>query len=365
MSPSGRMPDSGPANSLGHMSDVIESARRAIRSFRWGLGLVLITPVTLIVSFVLGDGGAVVSTSTAIETGFEILSIAVLALGAAVLVTGYALLWLGSRPKDVGGWMLRIGVVASAVAMPFWIPVAYAFVTPDPGVLSGLLVGFGTVAAGLLDLAAGVSIVIGFSLALGKGFITAPRLPAARSSSRRWATVGVGVFLLILVTLGLYVGLVDDLLAEAPGKSLASIYAALARVGDLPSAVAPLEIWAVFWTIPILLLFVPGLIAARPTRLLNRLWTPRWIITAALWIGGLVILSQWFADFAMGLDVAEDLSDASGGSSLLGAIYGLAGLILLAVAVVRTIAPPLGTRVRESGGGPSTPELGRDSAISI
>jgi hypothetical protein len=354
-------------------------ARTAINRFRWGAGLVIISPVTLLAVFWASQTGAIISPSSAEVTVFVVLTCAIIAIGATSLIGGYLLLWIGSRPKAVGGWLLRLGVLLSALSLPLLIPIVLAFVTTDPA-LSGILIGVATFVAFLFALGALVATVAGLSIALAKGGFAGPGFGPASPSARRLATAVAGVLLLVILGLGLYLGLVDDPLAQSPGHSLAWTYPALAKAGELPDAVVPLVVWAVFWAIPIVFLVILGLVPSRPGRLLNRVWRPRTIGTVALVVGGPAMTSQWFAEFGMGLDLGDDVPPFVGGNSLFGAIYGLLALIVLATAVVRTVAPPL--RWSRPLGGWSTlrgssalsgaseaetptPELGRDGFISI
>ena len=149
-------------------------------------------------------------------------------------------------------------------------------------------------------------------------------------------TGGLLAALLVLGTIDTLVWLPQDL---APGNSIGRISAGIALTDDLAFAVVPAVLWLVVCgivsTVSVLLAFPFPRALAPVADVVGPL--------RAAGIGGLILglaaCFHWWSAFAMGMSVADTQLGDGGGTSpvgkvivLLGAVAGVAGLVLTVVA---------------------------------
>ncbi|GAA2748991.1 hypothetical protein [Amnibacterium kyonggiense] len=139
--------------------------------------------------------------------------------------------------------------------------------------------------------------------------------------------VVVGVLLVAVLVLGTLDSLVWMPQYLAPGIPLPTIYRTLSGSGDLLACLLSPVIWFLFWgalgsVYVLVLLHRAFVVTARPVTAAA--------LGAAL-LGGAGFF-QWWSAFAMGNSVSDELPPGVGGTTPLGVVIVLGGLLLMVVA---------------------------------
>jgi hypothetical protein len=305
---------------------------------RWGFALLLMEPALLFGVFVTASGGAVFDGTSASVVIIGILAL-VFRLGAGLaLIGGVVLLWLGSTRAATGSGLTRVAVTLGGAGVLLFTPALVLFFGATSYAPLALVAILAATAGGVLVIIALLVGGVAFASARLRGASPSPqRLESVDARARRGAGIGVAAAVAIVVVLGLLVSLVWNPSAAAGGAPLRDIFAALGR--DAAWSVGSIVLWAVLWIAAGLALL--GFTTSRsPAVVLDRVATPRRVVTAGLWIIGAAMATQWFSYVALGMSLADDLPNVSGGgSSVVGVLYSVVGVVVLCVAVVRSLAP--------------------------
>jgi hypothetical protein len=282
------------------------------RLARRGFALLAAAGVILIGAYLTGGGivpegeAATASVLTALQTtGWVVIRFAVLlAVVGALYVAGAA--------RAAHTRLARATLVA-AIAGPAIVLVG-ASVPGAPGWL--VIVGVVVV---ILGLVGGLAVLGG----------TRPIALGLRAASRRQRVPAALVGAVLVITV-VVVGAIDLLvwnpLAKVPGMELSTIYATMSsRDGfDLTANAVMVSIWAVFWTVPALV--VLALAAHRAGTAL----TPRRLAIVILGLIGGAIFFRFFAGFGFGMSIADTFATNGGDASVVSAVLPYLGQLALA-----------------------------------
>jgi hypothetical protein len=154
------------------------------------------------------------------------------------------------------------------------------------------------------------------------------------------AVAVVAAAVLVLGTLDTLVWMPQEL---APTTPLAGIYGALDRSGDLPYCVGNAVVWAVLWSV-MSIGYCALLLPAHP-RLRSVIGSTGPFGAAALGalLLGAIGFFHWWSAFAMAMSVSDELPPGAGGTTGLGMVIvlggllaGVTGAVLGVIALVRT-----------------------------
>jgi hypothetical protein len=286
------------------------------RLARRGFALLVAAGIILIGAYLTGGGivpegeAATASVVAALQaTGWLAVRLGLL-LG--VLGAGY----LAGAARAAQTRTARATLVA-AIAGPALLLVG-ALMPATPG----WLVPAGIVVL-LLGLGGGIGVLCG----------TRPITLGLRTASRRRrvsvALAGAALVIAIIV-LGAIDLLVWNPLAKVPGMELSTIYALMAsRDGfDLTTNAVLVAVWAVFWTVPTLVVLA---IAAHRV---GTALTPRRVAILMLGLIGGAIFFRFFTGFGFGMSIADTFGTNGGDASVVSAVLPYIGQLALAGAVI-------------------------------
>ena len=274
-----------------------------------------------------------------------------LLVAAGVILTGTYLTGGGIVPEgeaatsivltalQTTGWVvIRCAVLLAVVGAVYVAGAAYAAHTRTAratlvAAIAGpaiVLVGASVPGApGWLVIVGVVVVILGLVGGLAVLGGTRPIALGLRAASRRQrvpaALVGAALVITVVV-----VGAIDVLvwnpLAKVPGMELSTIYATMSsRDGfDLTSNAVMVLIWAVFWTVPALV--VLALAAHRAGTAL----TPRRLAIVILGLIGGAIFFRFFAGFGFGMSIADTFATNGGDASVVSAVLPYLGQLALA-----------------------------------
>lgn len=286
------------------------------RLARRGLALFVAAGVILVGAYL--TGGGIVPEGEAATAGVRAAFQATgwVAVRLALLVAVCGALYLAGAARSAQTRTARATLVAAIVGPA--IVLAGALMPGAPWWL--LLVGCGVVFLGLL----GAIAVLGGTRAIVFEHRTASR-------RHRVTTALAGAALVIAVVV---VGAIDLLiwnpLAKVPGTELSTIYALMAsRDGfNFATNAAHVAVWAIFWTVPALL--VLALAARRSATAL----TPRRLAIVIFGIVGGAIFFRFFAGFGIGMSIADTFATSGNDGSVVSAALPYIGQLSLAVSAI-------------------------------
>ncbi|MWV48910.1 hypothetical protein GRS96_06415 [Rathayibacter sp. VKM Ac-2803] len=287
---------------------------RPRRLARRGLGLLAAAAFVLIGVYLTGGGIVPEGASAGVLTALQASGRVITALALVAGVVGVAHLVGAARSAETR--TARVSLLA-AIAGPAAVVVG-VLVPGAPWWLP--LLGFVVVLAGL---ATGLAVIGG----------TRPVAVAHREATRRQRVpiaLGGAALVLAVVVVGGIDLLVWNPLTKVPGTDLATIYALMAeRDGfSLTGTLVALAIWAVFWSLPALL--VAGL-ALHPS---GRILTPRRLAIVMLGLVGAAIFFRFFTGFGIGMSIADTFYTNGGDASIVSAALPLLGQVAWAGAAI-------------------------------
>ena len=302
---------------------------RPRRLARRGLGLLTAAAVVLI-GYYLTAGGIVPENAPA-------------GVVAALQLTGRLVVAL-ALVAGVIGVVHIAGAARSAVTRTARVSLLLAIVGPATVVLGALIPG----APWWLPLLGFVLVLAGLSTGVAVLGGTRPIATAPRVATRRQrvpVALGGAALMLAVVVLGAIDLLVWNPLAKVPGTDVATIYALMAeRDGfSLQPTLVMTAIWAVFWTVPALL--VAALAVHRTAAAL----TPRRLAIVMLALVGAAIFLRFFTGFGIGMSIADTFGISGGDGSVISALLPYVGQLSLAgAAILLGWAPRVVVRPAES-----------------
>lgn len=245
------------------------------------------------------------------------------------LCVGLGLLIAASRPANcpalLGAMLAALGLLPLCGAL--LLPLAL----PSLGGPGQELATFAVPALLVLLIVGALLALIGFTRALAKVQMPAPREQAPTTSSQR-VRAGVVAFLALLVLLafGAY--------EMAPDYTLAEIYAMLTPA-DRGHGIAMALIWLVFWVLAAVLLLVLCLLRGRLAAPLNVLLSPHRVLVYSLLLGSVILFFQGWSGFSLGMSISDTVPPMVGGRSWQGQLLTVAGAALFVAGVLLALVP--------------------------
>ena len=287
---------------------------RPRRLARRGLGLLTAAAVILIGGYLTGGGVVPEGVSAGVVGLVQVTGRALVVLAIVVGLVGVAHVLEAARSAEtrLAKVSLLAGLAGPAmVAIGVLVPGA-----PWPLPFLGFLVSGAALATGVA--------VIGGTRPVAWGHRTAAR------SRRVPVALGGAALVLAVVVVGAIDLLVWNPLAKVPGTDLATIYRLLAeRDGfSLDGTLVLTAVWAVFWTVPALL--VTALAAHR----VGDAFTPRRLVIVMLALVGGAIFFRFFTGFAIGMSIADSFATSGNDASLVSAVLPWVGQLSFAVAAI-------------------------------
>ncbi|KQQ03631.1 MULTISPECIES: hypothetical protein [unclassified Rathayibacter] len=302
---------------------------RPRRLARRGLGLLTAAAVVLIGIYLTGGGIVPEGASEGVLAALQATGRTLTVLAIVTALVGAA--YLAGAARAAATRTARISLLA-AIAGPAMVVVG-VLVPGAPWWLP--LLGFTVVFAGL---ATGIA-VTGGTRPIAVEHRTAPR------RQRVPVAVGSAVLVVAVIVVGGIDLIVWNPLSKVPGTDLATIYALMAeRDGfSLTGTLVATAIWAVFWSVPALL--VAGLAVHRAGANL----TPRRLVIVMLSLVGAAIFCRFFTGFGIGMSIADSFSTNGGDGSIVSAVLPSVGQLALAgAAIALGWAPRVQSRPVES-----------------
>ncbi|AMB59054.1 hypothetical protein [Microterricola viridarii] len=303
-----------------------------MRRVRWGLALVISSPVVLVTLWMTG------TLSSEPGSPLALLVAAAGRLSLTVMTLGFLLLIAAARGANrmalVGTALVAVGLLGVVV------PAALATMLPGTdwvyrnGVLAAaipLLIVLAVVGAFLA--------LIGFARGLAHVEVPTRTAPGSTKAATR-ARAGLVAFVLLalLLAFGSYETLVLSPLTMAPGYELSEIYALLSPP-DRSWGIMMVMIWLVFWSVAVLALLALCLLRGRLAAALNVLLTPRRLTVYALLLGAVIIFFQGWSGFSLGMSISDTIPPFAGGRSWQGQALSALGALSFVVAIMLALVP--------------------------
>lgn len=288
----------------------ITTARLVARRMRWAAAFLGSAAVLGFGGFVRGDFSlrgddgslALAPIGFAIQSTAALFAVCGLFAGLSALAVAF-----GSNARRAA-LVVGVGLVAITVsiAMMLFIP-AFALLGV-PLVLATIIVGTSG----------------------EKASTTAQSLPAW---GRAALSLSFSLLTFAVIVAGVLHITVWNPLAKAPGLSLDEIYAAMAAANESPATI-PIVAWAALWGLAAIVL--PTL-ATLPR--LGLFFTAQRIVVAGLFLVGATAGFLFFANFNMGMSLADTFMTSGWDAAISGSVIAVIGQIALVIALLVGLSP--------------------------